>query len=132
MKRRTRDQQRALHAYQCVERVPEAARADYGTRVSSLGATVLRNGLAAALAFLEREQEKPAVALLLSDLASAGLPGLSLVQGPKLPGKVRELELRGYMLATREVLQLAVWFQRAVQATFVKKKEGSHVAGGRR
>jgi CRISPR-associated protein Cmr5 len=72
------------------------------------------------------------VALLLSGLASAGLPGLSLVQGPKLPGKVRELELRGYMLATREVLQLAVWFQRAVQATFVKKKEGSHVAGGRR
>lgn len=128
MKRLTREQQRARHAYQRVERVPEPERADYGARVSSLGATVLRNGLAAALAFLEREKEKKAVERLLEDLASAELPGLPAVKGPELPGRVRDLELRGYMLATREVLRLAVWFQRAVQATF-KKKEAGHVAG---
>jgi CRISPR-associated protein Cmr5 len=132
MKRLTRDQQRARHAYQCVERVPEAERADYGTRVSSLGGTVLRNGLAAALAFLEREKEKKAVERLLGDLATAGIPGLPTMKGLELPGKVRNLELRGYMLATREVLQLVVWFQRAVQATFEKKKEGGHVAGAGR
>jgi CRISPR-associated protein Cmr5 len=129
MKRLTRDQRRALHAYQCVEGVPDGEREDYGTRVRALGGTVLRNGLAAALAFLEREKEKRAVERLLDHLASAGIPGLPAVKGLELPGKVRGLELRGYMLATREVLQLTVWFQRAVQATFVKKKEAGHVAG---
>ncbi|HYH97867.1 type III-B CRISPR module-associated protein Cmr5 [Hyalangium sp.] len=132
MKRLTRDQRRALHAYQCVERVPAGEREDYKTRVGDLGSTVLRNGLAAALAFLEREQDKKAVVRLLGDLASAGIPGLSSVPAEKLPGKVRDLELRSYMLATREVLHLAVWFQRAVQATFTKKKEGGHVAGAGR
>jgi CRISPR-associated protein Cmr5 len=132
MKRLTRDQQRALHAYQCVERVPDTERNDYKTRVGDLGSTVLRNGLAAALAFLEREHEKKAVARLLSDLASAKLPGLSEAKGPDLPKRVRDLELRGYMLATREMLHLAVWFQRAVQATFTTKKEGHHVAGAAR
>lgn len=130
MTRLTREQQRALHAYQCVERVGSEERADYGTRVRSLGATVLRNGLAAALAFLERDKDKPAVKRLLDDLASAKLPGLAQVKGGELPARVRGLELRGYMLATREVLRLTVWFQRAVQATF--KKEEGHVAGAER
>ncbi|WP_224365789.1 type III-B CRISPR module-associated protein Cmr5 [Hyalangium versicolor] len=130
MKRLTREQLRALHAYQCVERVPEPERSDYGTRVGALGSAVLRNGLAAALAFLEREREKPAAHRLLDDLACSGIPGLSHVKGKELPGKVRALELRSYMLATREVLHLVVWFQRAVQATLTKK-EGDHVAGSR-
>ncbi len=129
MTRQTRDQRRALHAYECVKDVPEKERPDYETRVNNLGSTVLRNGLAAALAFLEREKDRPAVNRLLEHLASAGIPGLQGVKGADLPGKVRGLELRGYMLATREVLHLAVWFRRAVQATFVKKQpEEGHVA----
>jgi CRISPR-associated protein Cmr5 len=129
MTRLTREQQRALHAYERVKRVPEKERPDYETQVNALGSTVLRNGLAAALAFLERDQEKKAAARqLLDDLASARIPGLQSARGAELPGEVRRLELRGYMLATREVLQLAIWFRRAVQATF-KKKEQGHVAG---
>jgi CRISPR-associated protein Cmr5 len=129
MKHVTREQRRALHAYECVEHVPVPERPEYKSRVGEFGSMVLRNGLAAALAFLERDKEKPAVARLLGDLAEAQIPGLSGVKGPALPKAVRELELRGYMLATREVLHLAVWFQRAVQATFTK--EASHVDGAR-
>jgi len=31
---------------------------------------------------------------------------------------VRELDADGYMIATREMLQVATWLKRAVQATF--------------
>jgi CRISPR-associated protein Cmr5 len=130
MTRLTRQQQRALHAYARVEAVPIAERADYGTRVNGLGSAVLRNGLAAALAFLERDAPKPssAAGLLLEHLSSAEIPGLTGGRGADLPGAVRRLDLRGYMLATREVLQLVVWFRRAVQASFTREEQG-HVAG---
>jgi len=129
MTRLTREQQRALHAYTRVENVPVPDRADYGTQVNALGSAVLRNGLAAALAFLERDREKKAaVRRLLDDLADARIPGLVEDQGAKLPDAVRRLDTLGYMLATREVLQLVVWFRRAVQATFTTKEQG-HVAG---
>lgn len=129
MTRPTRDQQRALHAYRCVEGVPKEARADYKTHVNSLGSAVLRSGLAAALAFLQRDREQMAVKLLLEHLASAKLPGLPEVKGDAFPGEVRRLGLADYMLVTREVLQLAVWLRRAVQATF-GVKEATHVARG--
>lgn len=129
MTRLTRAQQRALHAYERVGHVPGPERADYATQVNALGNAVLRNGLAAALAFLERDQKKKAaVGQLLEDLASAMIPGVVGIPGERLPDAVRHLELRGYMLATREVLQLVVWFRRAVQATFTKEEQG-HVAG---
>ncbi|MFP2904307.1 type III-B CRISPR module-associated protein Cmr5 [Pyxidicoccus sp. 3LFB2] len=129
MTRATRDQQRALHAYRCVDRVPEGARADYKTHVNSLGSAVLRSGLAAALAFLQRDREQEAVKLLLEHLASARMPGVPLVKGDAFPGEVRALALGDYMLVTREVLQLVVWLRRAVQATF-GTKEATHVARG--
>ncbi|MFP2964294.1 type III-B CRISPR module-associated protein Cmr5 [Myxococcus sp. 1LA] len=123
----TREQQRALDAYERVRKVTDPAlRADYKPRVNGLGAAVLRDGLAAALAFLERDVGRSAAAArLLEDLewclARARLPGLSardLKEKKGLPGAVRELELDAYMLATRESLRLLVWFRRAVQATF--------------
>lgn len=137
MSQRTRQQSRALHAYERVTRVPQKERADYATHVHALGNAVLRNGLAAALAFLERElesekkkQEKP-VGHLLDDLATADLPGMPRVAGAKLPDEVRRLETSDYMLVTRELLQVLVWFRRAVQATFTEE-ERSHVADGGR
>lgn len=137
MTHRTRQQARALHAYERVGRVPLGERAAYATHLHALGAAVLRNGLAAALAFLERELEsekaeknKP-VGRLLEDLASALLPGLPQTTGVQLPDVVRRLEMSDYMLATRELLQSLVWFRRAVQATFTQE-ERSHVAEGGR
>ncbi|AEI63914.1 type III-B CRISPR module-associated protein Cmr5 [Corallococcus macrosporus] len=124
----TREQQRALDAYSRVRTVEDPAlRADYKPRVNGLGAAVLRDGLAAALAFLERDvgRNNEAARRLLGDLTwcveRARLPGLSardLKEKQGLPGAVRELELDAYMLATRESLRLLVWFRRAVQATF--------------
>jgi CRISPR-associated protein Cmr5 len=137
MSHRTRQQSRALHAYERVASVPREERADYATHVHALGSAVLRNGLAAALAFLERElesekkkQEKPA-GRLLEALATAALPGLPRMAGAKLPDAVRRLETSDYMLVTRELLQVLVWFRRAVQATFTEE-ERSHVADGGR
>lgn len=127
MSGQTREQQRALQAYARVEAAAKEGkelRADYKPRVNGLGATVLRDGLAAALTFLERERERnPAAKRVLEDLASclaeARLPELGEgLRGEKLPEKVRGLKLDAYMLATREVLRLLVWFRRAVQATF--------------
>ena len=128
MSPRTREQRRALHAYECVEAVPPKQRADYKARVHGLGGAVLRDGLAAALTFLEREcQDNEAVELLLGDLAgylsAAELPELETArEGRRLPAAVRGLSLEAYMLATREVLRLLVWFRRAVQATFTERE----------
>lgn len=124
---RTRDQDRALHAYARVTAyVKEASaseRKDYKVAVNDLGAQTLRSGLAASLAFLERQVKRKAVARLLDDLAGAGIPGLS-GQGKELPGKARALDLDGYVLATRELLRVSQWFKRAVQATLPDEAAG--------
>jgi CRISPR-associated protein Cmr5 len=108
-----------------VEKVPKERRADYKALVNSFGALVLRNGLAAALAFVERKKEKKgeetAEALFLDHLAAATIPGLeSIKRGGELPAAVRGLDVAPYMLATREVLKLSIWFRRAAQATFAE------------
>ncbi len=53
------EQQLALHAYQSVAQVPEEKRKDHKIAVNDLAANILRNGLAAALAELERRPKKP-------------------------------------------------------------------------
>ncbi|WP_428268691.1 type III-B CRISPR module-associated protein Cmr5 [Haliangium sp.] len=113
----TRDQLRARHAYNRVERFltnnPKQGDS-YRTQVNGLGAAIMRNGLVAALAFLESRDD--AGCALLSDLAAYDIHGLGRVDdGPKLAAKVRTLDVDGYLLATRDVLALAVWFRRAVQ-----------------
>lgn len=133
MSGQTREQQRALQAYARVEaaaKLGRELRADYKPRVNGLGATVLRDGLAAALTFLERENKNEAAKRVLDDLAwclaGARLPELGEgLRGEKLPEQVRGLKLDAYMLATREVLRLLVWFRRAVQATFPDDEEGA-------
>lgn len=111
-----RDQQRALHAYEVVRTVPKEKQRDYKIAVNDLGANMLRSGLCAALAAVQRLGE-PA-RLLLAHLASANVPGLEEVAPDDLPRRVRELDTDSYMIATREMLQVAMWLKRAVQATF--------------
>jgi len=113
----TRDQIRAQHAYACVGRVAEADRADYRVSVNYLGTNIMRSGLAAAVAFLQRRKDA-AAKQLIRDLASASIPGLVDTSGETFPERVRDLDLEVYMLATRETLKVAQWFKRAVQATF--------------
>jgi CRISPR-associated protein Cmr5 len=111
---RLRQQSWALHAYQVVDRVSEDRLRDYRIVVNDLGANVLRGGLAAAIAALEREDRRGG--LVLEHLASAGISGLEGATRDDLPDRVRRLDVDGYVIASREVLQFAAWLRRAVQA----------------
>jgi CRISPR-associated protein Cmr5 len=113
-----RDQQRALHAYKAVGSVPtdKQARENYKIAISDLGANILRSGLCAALASVQRLGDRGKV--LLGHLASADVPGLEGATASDLAKRVRALDVDGYMIATREMLQVAMWLKRAVQATY--------------
>lgn len=111
-----RDQQRALHAYEAVGGVQKAQQKDYQIAVKELGANILRSGLCAALASVQRLGDRGSV--LLDHLAGAAVPGLQGATSSNLAKKVRELDADGYIIATREMLQIAMWLKRAVQATF--------------
>lgn len=112
----TRDQRRALHAYQTVAGVPKERRKDYQIAINDLGANILRSGLAPAMAALERLDERGK--MLLDHLATAGVPGLDGATRDTLPDRVRRLDVDAYMIATREMIAVATWLKRAVQATF--------------
>jgi len=111
-----RDQQRALQAYDVVARVPSDEQKDYKIAVNDLAANILRNGLCAALAAVQRLG--PRGELLLAHLATAGIPGLQGASATDLADQVRRLDTDTYILATREMLQVAMWLKRAVQAAF--------------
>lgn len=111
----TRDQERAIYAYARVDEVGAGDFEQYKIAVNDLGANILRSGLAAAMATLERS-DRPAVRQLREHLAGAGVPGLEQTTGASLPGTVRQLGLNPYMLASREMLKVVVWLKRAVQA----------------
>ncbi|KYG01466.1 hypothetical protein BE21_06045 [Sorangium cellulosum] len=117
-----RDQRMAAHAYACVRNVPMNLREQYEVAVNLLGPAVLRNGLCAALAFLERRSESLAYQQFFRDLAGADVPGLETRESERpehaLPERARQLDLDEYQLASREMLLVAHWFKRAVQATF--------------
>jgi CRISPR-associated protein Cmr5 len=111
-----RGQRRALHAYHSVAAVPKAQQKDYQIAVNDLGANILRNGLCAAIATVQRLGERGR--LLLEHIAAAGVLGLEGVAANDVAKRVRELDADAYMIATREMLEVAVWLKRAVQATF--------------
>lgn len=111
-----RDQQRALHAYDAVDSVQRAQQTDYQIAVNDLGTNILRSGLCAAIAAVQRLGGRGR--LLLGHLATAGVPGLEGATAENLAQKVRSLDADSYMIATRELLQVARWLKRAVQATF--------------
>ncbi len=111
-----RDQRLALHAYKAVGQVPQDQQKDYKIAVNDLGANVLRSGLCAAIAAVQRLGSRGD--LLLGHLADAEVPGLEGTNYKELGKRVGELNADAYMIATREILQVAVWLKRAVQATF--------------
>lgn len=114
-----RSQVRALEAYKAVS-TPGLSMADYKTAVCDFGASVLRSGLAAAVATLERKGSRGIP--LLEHLAAARIPGLVGVSAASLPGRVRALSLDEYILATREVLQVVTWLKRAAEAQLVEEE----------
>lgn len=115
-----RDQTRARFAYERVEAVRDG-RDDYKNAVLTLGADILRSGLIAALAAVQR-LNNAASKLLLDDLARAKIPGLEAKDGAELVKKARALDVDAYMIATRETLAVVAWLRRACQATFTNEK----------
>jgi CRISPR-associated protein Cmr5 len=111
-----RDQRRALHAYGVVAKVQPHQQRDYKIAVNDLGANILRGGLCAAIASVQRLGDRGNV--LLEHLASAGVVGLEGASAKDLARRIREIDADGYMMATRELLKVATWLKRAVQATF--------------
>lgn len=111
-----RDQRRALHGYKAVSDVPSDARNDYTIAVNNLCAHILHSGLCAALAAIQRLGDRGKT--LLDHLAAADVPGLEGTSADNLARRVRELDSEAYMIATREMLRVAVWLKRAAQATF--------------
>jgi len=115
-----RDQRRALKAYECVAHVPRDKHDDYKTAVNALAANILRSGLAAAMAALERLGDRGKT--LLSHLDAADVPGLEGATEDDLPARVRQLDdVDAYMIATREMLEVVAWLKRAAQAMFEDK-----------
>lgn len=111
-----RDQRRAFHAYEAVANVPQAQQKDYKVAVKDLGANILQSGLCAALASVQRLGQRGE--LLLEHLASASVSGLEGASAQDIAKRVCELDTDTYMIATREMLEVAKWLKRAVQATF--------------
>lgn len=112
-----RDQRWALYAYTEVGQIKDEDRKAYKIAVNDLGSHILRSGLSASLAGLQRKG-KPGGALLLGHLAGARLAGLDGVSKEDLVAEVNKLNVDSYMITTRETLQLVSWLKRAVQATF--------------
>jgi CRISPR-associated protein Cmr5 len=114
----TRDQERALHAYDSVRKVQKDQRKDYKILVNDLGSQILRSGLAATLAFIKRDKDADVQKLLIEHLAAAKIPGLKNAR--TFYDDALNLPTPDYMLATRELLKVIAWFKRAVQAEFPK------------
>jgi CRISPR-associated protein Cmr5 len=114
--RHTRDQRRALYAYEAVGQIPKQDQDSYKIAINDLGANILRGGLAASMAALERLGDRGS--RVLEHLAGADVPGLEGATKDKLPNRVCQLEVDSYMVATREMLAIATWLKRAAQATF--------------
>lgn len=116
-----RDQARARFAYERAALVPSGERKDYQNAVLAFGADILRVGLLAALAAVQRLGQRGE--RLLDDLARAKIPGLEAANGAELVKKARGLDVDAYMVATRETLAVVGWLRRACQATFDEKDE---------
>lgn len=115
----TREQERAQHAYRCVREVVEdkdVSFDDYRTLINGLGANIMRSGLAATVAFVQRYRNEKVVGLFWKHLAGAKIHYLEGVSSKDLAEKIYELELNQYMHVTREMLKQALWFRRATQA----------------
>jgi len=124
-----RDQLRARHAYASVESVPPQDWDDYRIAVNAFGAQVIRLGLCAAVAWLQRAPTQGA-GIFLGHLDAAELRGLP----PGQPGrgaalsfaaKVQAADAANYMIATRDTLAHVVWFRRALQAARPSETEAA-------
>ena len=102
---RIRDQDRARQAYTDVSGVPPNQRPGYKIAVNSFGTYVLREGLAAALAWIERDKNEEAKVRLIEHLAHTNLRVIGPVKDWQAFCKqARAVPASEFMLATRDLL----------------------------
>jgi CRISPR-associated protein Cmr5 len=141
----TKDQDRARRAYEQVSLLWNAyidarkaeskakedktrkACEDYEIAVKALGSNILRSGLSAALADLMRR--KDTAKEVRKHVAASGIPQLANVEEHNLFSRVNGLDAAGYMLATRETLQVVMWLKRACEALFDFKPDPAPAGG---
>ena len=116
-----KDQERARRAYGLVTNV-EDKQDDYKIAMNGLGANIIRLGLSAALAELQRRGGKggdQALDHLAAVLNEVNLPGLgNALKRDNLVNRINRLGAQDYMLVTRELMAQISWFRRAMQAIF--------------
>lgn len=111
----TRNQQYAISAYENVSAVTDAQKQKYGTMCHKLPILIRQAGLVQALTFVEARGEA-AQTLLLDHIANT-LPDTrdKTALLTQARGNGRD-DLMQYMLLTRRVLDVMVWYKRFAQS----------------
>ncbi len=123
---RTLEQQRAEHAWKCVQDVQEAKTkpfaGDYRTIAMKLPSLILTNGLGQTLAFLRSKPDRQHFQLLYSHLAQ-WVGERVRANGDLLDWLVNNATSHQYRLATMEALALLQWLKRFAEAELPKGRE---------
>lgn len=120
---RTVEQERANHAWQCVNGVKDKPFAkEYRTIAIKMPSLILTNGLGQALAFLKakgKEDSSDEHEVLYQHI-NEWFMGHQSINGDFLDWIVKEASSQKYRLATMEALALLQWFKRFAEAVLPK------------
>jgi len=120
---RTLEQERAQHAWSCVQDVKDKPFAgDYRTIAVKVPSLIVTNGLGQTLAFLRSKPDRQHFQLLYRHLAD--WVGRKVhADGDLLNWLVNEATSQQYRLATMEALALLQWLKRFAEAELPKGRE---------
>jgi len=108
--RKTIEQERANFCIEKVKNIPSNERKKYKTHARSLPSFIISNGLIPTLAFYKKEERKP-----VYDTINEWLKKKGFVRNDALEELVNT-NFQNLRLATTEVLAIANWLKRIVEA----------------
>ncbi len=124
----TLDQRRATHAWETVQRVPDAEWYDFDTQGKKLPTRIMASGLGQALAFLEAKKYAPSLRHALADWLG--------VRRPVEEGKDKRIVVRVIFgdaefvrFATAETLAYLQWLVRFTEAKSKERDEQAKKKG---
>ncbi len=122
---RTIEQERANHAWQCVNEVKDKPFAgDYRTIAVKTPSLILTNGLGQTLAFLRSKPDRRHFVELYRHLNEWLRRRLNIDNSDLLEWIVNSANSQQYRLATMEALALLQWLKRFAEAVLPKGGEG--------
>ena len=120
---RTLEQERAKHAWSCVQEVKDKPFAgDYRTIALKVPSLILTNGLGQTLAFLRSKPDRPHFQMLYRHLVN-WIGRKVNEDGDFLVWLVNDATSQQYRLATMEALALLQWLKRFAEAELPKGSE---------